>query len=475
MTIPCDSVRWLAAVLMLCAAAFDAAAQAPAPAPAVQPRGLHVIFDASLSMCGFKLAGKTDQTLSNLFGAAREASDLEKLNNQVLLLKQAEPNPKGAADFTPLKPDMEQRISRGTDCNPFEGKGSELAQVFRTDLVKQPARSLVLVSDLQMGSEAQGRFVDAFRQWGSRAVAAGETIHAGFVTLNVPFSGPYYPVDTDLTKSAGGYTLPQFSRPLSIFWFVAGETDLEPVRKILQSVGISREKMPPNQLFGLQLLPVVTTSHEKWLLNDKPLRSAEQLFLGAPSISVQGAVKSSSSRWADCVRAAWAAKGALVLRTDKECNDGKPFTELLSSLEAKLRVDSSKGVSVGVKSENGRFDPGDKGLIVATLNRNEVAKRAPVKVALELVPAIASFESAKLGELTVRDDHCGGEVRPAKGAAPNKSQDPRLPPDRCIAKIQGKVYLYDSLVKLLVSRSRDVAEERIKAIPPELWIQFEKN
>ena len=40
---------------------------------------------------------------------------------------------------------------------------------------------------------------------------------------------------------------------------------------------------------------------------------------------------------------------------------------------------------------------------------------------------------------------------------------------------QGKVYLYDSFVKLLVARSRDVADERIKAIPPELWIQFEKN
>ena len=464
----------LAVALFCCsvAAAAQTAGNVPAePKPVaekapVQKKGLHFVFDASGSMCGYLRAKDSTRTLLTIIKRATALRDDER-NHKVVLIRQraARPSPK---DIAEAPPNFQALIdSPGADpkgrCGPFDGIDSNVELMFAPPATGLAARSLVLVSDMQLDEKALTSFVDRFRAW-AREQGTEQAISAGIVTLAVPFSGRYYPVaESDPARRRAGYALPDHTRPLSLLWFLVGNEDIATVRELHGELGLHAATRPASLLFGLQVLPVHTDDSARWLQPLPPLRSAAQLF-NKPTHQVDAPNSDRSSAiLRECARVNFVG-GDLVVRVDKSCRDGKPFFETVSRLDVSLPIEAKWGFTV---------KPGEPS---ASMKDNKLVLRfmrsspPSVDIALALAPADGGLNRQALSALSLDNDACA-TARPgaiaASGAQDNWEK-------QCAEKLTGKVYRYDALVQQLAGRAKAVLSEQIGAIGMNLRVKFER-
>lgn len=432
----------------------------------VQKKGLHFVFDASGSMCGYLRAKDSSHTMLTIIKRANALRDEER-NNKVVLIRQkaARPSPR---DIAEAPANFQALIdSPGTDpkgrCGPFDGLDSNVEWMFSPPATGLGARSLVLVSDMQLDEKALTSFVDRFRTW-VREQGTDQVVSAGIVTLAVPFAGRYYAVaETDPAKRRDGYPLPDHTRPLSLLWFLVGNEDIATVRELHGELGLHAASRPASLLYGVQVLPVHTDAPSRWLQPLPPLRSAAQLFAN-PAYVVEAP---NSERSQVILRQCASAKlvgNDLVVRAQKSCRDGKPFFETVSRLDVSLPIETSRGVAV---------KPGDPsvslkdGKLVLRLTRSSPTT---LDVPLALTAMDGELNRQTLSELSLDNDACSA-ARPGASAA---NAAPDTWEKQCADKLTGKVYRYDALVQQLAGRAKVVLSEQVGAIQLNLRVRFER-
>jgi hypothetical protein len=463
--------RAVAAALILAVVAASVWAQGQKPAaaqaarqdkPAPAARGMHFMFDASGSMCGYLRTNDTARTLLTLIKFATSRKDEEK-NHRVLLIRQADAKP-SAKDIADAPANFQALVDSphteaNNRCAPFDGRDSNVDLMFTASASPVPARSMVLVSDMQLDETALISFVDRFRGW-ARAQGTGHPVSAGLVTLRAPFAGRYYPVsDTDKTRQHAGYLLPEHVRPLSVLWFAAGAEDIASVRELLGELGLLKAPRPSTLLYGLQLLPVESEEPADWLQGTAPLAAATALFNDGALRVIAPNTARDRRQLQDCAGSKLTA-GELQVVARPTCRDGKPFFETVQGLEIALPIDGRRGLDVAAADAAAAVKDGK---LVFTLTRTSPAQQ---EIPLLLAPRQSALHRDAISALTLDNDACDTRARAASGASEGGWEK------RCADKLGGKVYRYEALVLQLAARARGVAAEQAAATKLSLKIRF---
>ena len=441
--------------------AYAQGSAAPAPAARV---GMHFIFDASASMCGYLLGRDERQTLLTLIRFASNLRDAEH-NRRVLLLRQRGAHP-AAADLAEPPAEFQALAATGVKpsaCAPFDGVNSRPVQAFDKSPVAPLPRSFVLVSDMLLEEPALAEFMDRFRTW-ARAVEPGQVYSAGLLSLGVDFSGRYFPV-TDKSVKRGGYLLPNHVRPLHVLWFTQGEADQRVLRDLLEELGVHGGRRPASWLYGVQVLPVVTTEPSQWLQGAQPPETAEQFF-EVPRHKVVAADKQRSAQILQlCVQVAL-ARDELQVKAPKSCKDGKPLFDMsVEHLVVGLPVRSGHGLKIDGATAREDVPPGM--LVELTMKRETPAT---VDLAFGIKLRDSAFDVKALRGLSADTDTCGREQ--GAGKAASSSPSPTWV-DACVKQLNGRTYRYEALVRQFAMRSEDVLRPRFESRKLNLRVRFE--
>ncbi|HVH35379.1 MAG TPA: hypothetical protein VM847_14835, partial [Tahibacter sp.] len=157
--------------------------------------GVHVVVDASLSMCGYLRADES-QRFRQLVNQLMQWSDKQR-DHRVMLLHQtsADERLKRVEDIREAPDDFDavlgNAFARHTGCSLFDGARSDVELAFAAAAAKDAPHSFVLISDLLLKDAAQRSFANAFRDWFG-AQPPGSAVSAGIVTIALPFAGTYY-------------------------------------------------------------------------------------------------------------------------------------------------------------------------------------------------------------------------------------------------------------------------------------------
>lgn len=449
--------------LPLAARAQDTAASAPPPAP---PTGLHMVFDASASMCGYLRGAEAKQTATmlTLIRFATTQRDTER-NDRVVLIQQRGDKP-SAADLIEAPPDFQALAAKGrtgTGCAPFDGRDSNPVVAFETPPFAARPRSLILVSDMQFEERALVAFVDRFRQH-ARAQTGPEPYSVGFATLAAPFAGPYYAVnETNRELRRSGYALPPHNRPLHLLWFLVGTRDLDTGRRLFDELGLLARPRAPALLYGLRLMPLPRLDPAQWFDPVPVPRSAAELF-GPPQHAVDKPKDSprTGGILELCVNQRWDA-GALAVKADNPCRDGKRlFDGTVNAVRMTLPLSKAHGLGV---VPGGTAAALKGGALELVLNRD-----APPEQSIPLALAVPApvLDKELLRKLSLDNDACStaAVARPASGPASSWQ-------DQCAARLAGRTYRYDAFVEQLAMRTHGVLEERAAAANVVLRVRFQ--
>ena len=341
---------------------------------------------------------------------------------------------------------------------------SNVELIFSPKSPSATARSLLLVSDIQLEEKAQISFVDQFRIW-ARAQGV-QPAGAGMITLKTPFFGSYYPVtDVDPVRRQSGYALQVHDRPLTVMWFVAGTEDAAIVRGLLTELGLLEKAAAGNFAYGLQVLPMQSEKRDVWLKSTEPLTSISSLF-GTPKIDVKAAY---TGRRPEILRGcvdAGLKDDELVVKTRKKCGDEKPFFESVSGLDVLLPFKSERGIKVSAQ-EKMVSTKGATLIISYTRNTPSVTN-----IGLTLTSLPGELDSAKIAGLTLDNDSCStaGIQSNSKDVAASVQSWQK----QCVGKLAGKVYRYDAFVQQFSNRAKVVIDEQLSAVKLNLKAVFER-
>ena len=450
-------------------ALFDAAAaqgggttDAPSSSKGPARNGLQFVFDASGSMCGFKKAPVSDGSI--LLKMIEFAGKNYDGNSKSMVLDQR--SLLGVpADIRDAPPDLQQKFGTSEPCKPFTGAGSNVSLVFSDD-VAAPPRSIVLVSDMQLGETGERLFVDQFRAWALEQDPK-MALNAGIVTFGAPFAGPYYAVDTDAKKDKSATILPPFRRPLSVLWFLAGDQDIATVRTVLDRLGVfapgSAGAAAP-VLYGLQVLPTQTEDRTRWLQSYPPVSNAEALFSKRGFAVRMSALQRDIRTVTDCVAMPSLHGNEIVMTARRKCGDDQPLFFEIDAVEATLQVDHRLGLAVKPAG-----DAVTVKLDTLTIPfRRPMIDGKPLSVHLQLSSVGDPLSDARLNAMTLRDDSCDAKPPPSADGKP-ATKDPK---QACAAMLDGKVYRYSTLIQQFAQRAHDVSEKRANDIAIDLKYRF---
>ncbi len=447
------------------ASAYGTKKSSTAPKAPVEKKGIHFAFDASESMCGY-LQGKDDAKIFlNLIKRATALRDDEK-NHRVMLIRQQATKPNAAKDIIEAPANLQSLadaagIAARGKCAPFDGIDSNIDLIFAASSPTATARSIILVSDMQLKEEAQISFVDQFRAWARRSAVDGP-LSAGILTVRTAFAGKYFPVaESDAARKRAGYTLPLHDRPLSIVWFVVGKEDMAAVRKTLEELGVFSSDADSKLAYGLQVLPIATEKLEDFLSSSESLTSAAALF-STPNTSPIKALDRSPLHLKDCVSAKLSGSD-LAVKVQRKCRDDKPFFDGVSGFDVILPM--RREAAVTIKPNSGTTVDGKNNVIVPFARSTEAVRMFP----LPLVGVYPTLAAAKLQNLNVDSDAC-----PATKPTVAVGEMPVTWEFACAEALAGKIYRYESLTQQLLARAKVVRDEQLAAQPLTLRVSFER-
>lgn len=439
------------------------AASAAASVPAAVPAGLHFLFDASMSMCGYLRGDEpqpkagTAQILLRLIRFASTQKDNER-NDRVVLLRQRADKASSRdlveppADF----PAMAAKAAATTsgDCAPFDGRDTNPVQVFDKPPFATLPRSLIFVSDLQFTEKARIALLDKFRQV-ALARLGDEPYSVGLASLAVPFAGPYFPIiETSAEFKRSGYVLPRHARPLHLLWILVGSKDSETGRRLFNELGLLARPSPAALLYGIRLMPVPSTDPSQWFTALPTPHTVAELFQ-ATSHAVESRDSSRSATiLARCVEQHW-ADDRLVVRADNPCRDGKPlFDGSVKSLKLRLPVAKAHGLRLAAPTMAGAT-------LVDQVLELSLSRSTPAEWLIPLQASVSTIEldRDRLHKLSLPDDSC-----PTQGPAVAWQR-------ACANQLAGRTFSYDTLVEQLAMRAQAVLDDRAAARRPVLRLQ----
>ena len=401
--------------------------------------GIHFVFDASESICGYFAGPQVKNPLLALIKTAVSGKN-PSVGNQVFLLKQTvKSKPVASRDIVVAPADIQNlslnlkssETSKSTGCQPFNGVDSNIELIFDPKSPTQDADAVLLVTDAQLVNTDRDKFVDGYANWLQDNLSSGRLPYAGVAFVEVEFAGRYFPIANG--KSA--YSLGTHNRPLMLFWFAKSDKHLSQIQSVVSSFapdGLKKSK----DAFIQHLWP--TSSQElsgfQWKPNfNPPLSTLIPPNKQDPLIVANYKFEKFDNGRVDiilenCLHTSVGEKGITVL-ADAKCKDGKNLFDGVTKILINFKTQANSGFSSSLKP-NGKV-----GELNFILDRGKLGKSEPFELQHTLTDNSASKVDLKIYSLDT--DNCD-----------------KLSMDQCRAFLAAKTYQLDVLFAQLFERQK---------------------
>lgn len=402
--------------------------------------GLHYVFDASESICGY-LSG--DAAKNPLLGQIKAAVSGKNpsIGNRIYLLKQtAKSKVDAKRDIVEAPADLQTKSlnikntpgAKGVACEPFNGVASNIALIFSPNSPTQDAESVLLITDAQLVEEDRDRFVQGFSNWMRDAMAAGGQPYAGVALVEAEFAGRYFSV-----SGKTSYQLGTHNRPLLLFWFAKSDKHLALIQAAVSSFApASMEKS--KDAFTQHILPVPSLGLDGFRVKPDFNPPLSTLLQNKPKFEYQKYDKGRADIiLSSCLRTA-VEKNRIVFQAEAKCRDGKPLFDGVTAINVVMPVAPNKLFSTAMKVG------GAPGLVSFKLTSQSFGQQS---FELRHVPAGSTGNRVDLKAYSLDTDAC-------------VSADT----DACTQKLAAKTYQLDVLFAQLFERYEKATEHLLDTL-----------
>ena len=318
-------------------------------AKAAPMAGLHYVFDASESICGYLSVDSTNNPILAQIKTAVSVKNPD-IGNRIYLLKQAS---KATADArrdivdapANLQAVSEQiksaTVKKGSGCAPFNGVASNIELIFSPNSPTQDADAILLITDAQLVEKDRDKFVSGFAAWMRDAIANGPAF-AGIALVEAEFKGRYFPISDPNPKHVqGGYLMGSHNRPLLLIWLAKSAKHLAQIREAVNSFAPpSLEKS--KDAFTQHILPAFSLGQAAFQEKPDFNPPLSALILSKPNYEFQ---KFDKSREDIILRSCLhhsVTQSRVTIEADVRCRDGRPIFDGLTAITVTLPVAPSK-------------------------------------------------------------------------------------------------------------------------------------
>ena len=407
--------------------------------------GLHYVFDASESICGY-LGG--DSVKNPLLGQIKAAASGKNpgIGNRIYLLKQTvKSKPDAKRDMVEADADLlAQSINvkgggtaRGVACQPFNGVDSNIELIFSPDSPTQDAETVLLITDAQLLDKDRQKFVDEYAKWMRSTLDKGGQPYAGVALVEAEFAGRYFPVsDPDAKRANAGYPLGTHNRPLMLFWFAKSDKHLAQIQAAVSSFAPAALENSKDA-FTQHLLPVPSLGMEGFQVKPDFNPPLSSLVLNKPKFEFQKYDKGRADIILSSCLHSVVEKSRILFQADAKCKDGKPLFDGVVGINVTLPVASNKLFSTSMKTG------GVPGLVTFKLTIQSFGQQ-PLE--LRHMPAPDNGTRVDLKGYSLNTDAC-------------TSAD-----EACTQKLAAKAYQLDILFAQLFERQVHATEHALDAL-----------
>ena len=435
------------------------------------PAGLHVVFDASASMCGYFNKASDSTQRNALLDLVKRSWIMRNpaLGNEVFVLQQERGKSVDARRDIKLAPPTflaesevlaEKGGTKGSTCSPYNGSASNLELIFDKSSWTARAEAIILVTDAQLEDKDRERFVQVATEWAQSVATQGGQPYAGVSISQRPFSGVYYPIsDPSAQRKKSGYLLKPHDRPLVMFWFSRSDKHLKQIAelaKVLAPLSQIKYKKAAVQ----NILPALSVDYT-WLDEPERINAALKKVL---SDKIELQITKVDSGRSDFILGQCARRtivdSRILVEIASRCRDGKPFFEGLAKATLATKPAANRAVSIkpiGMPDDYFRWPlrPGMK----------------DSSFALKDIAVIQPYGStAALKDFSIDSDYC------PESAKTKRSEEPARE-GACENKLAGRTYQFDVLIQSLTTRTEPIARELLRPLMEAhytLAVQFAK-
>lgn len=323
-----------------------------AKAPALA--GLHYVFDASESICGYLSGDSAKNPLLAQIKAAVSGKN-PVIGNRIYLLKQTvKSSPDARRDVVEAPVDLQTKslnikntpAAKGVACQPFNGVDSNIELIFSPNSPTQDAETILLITDAQLLEGDREKFVQGFSNWMRNSLAADGQPYAGVALVEAEFTGRYFPV-SDRVKPA--YQLGRHNRPLLLFWLAKSDKHLALIQAAVSSFApASLEKS--KDAFTQHILPVPSLGLDGFQVKPDFNPPLSTLLQNKPKFDFQKYDKGRADIiLSSCLHTAL-EKNRIVVQADTKCRDGKPLFDGVTAINVAMPVAPNKLFTTSMKA-----------------------------------------------------------------------------------------------------------------------------
>lgn len=431
---------------LLCSMALAQTTNIPVKVKPQALAGMHYVFDASESICGYLSGDSAKNPLLAQIKAAVSGKN-PGIGNRIYLLKQTvKSNVDAKRDVVEAAADLQTQslnvkgggAAKGVACQPFNGVASNIELIFSHNSPTRDAESVLLITDAQLVEENREKFVHGFSDWMRDALATGGQPYAGVALVEAEFAGRYFPVsDPDHKRAKGGYLLGTHNRPLMLFWFAKSDKHLALIQAAVSSFApAALEKS--KDAFTQHILPVASLGLDGFQVkpNFNPPLSA--LLQNKPKFEFQKYDKGRADIILGSCLHTTVEKSRILIQADTKCKDGKPLFDGVTAINVSIPVAANKLFTTSMKGG------GAPGLVSFKLTSQSFGQQ-PFE--LRHVPASANGSRVDMKAYSLDTDACPGADAEA-----------------CTHKLAAKAYQLDVLFAQLFERQEHATEHLLDAL-----------
>ncbi|MFZ2405565.1 MAG: hypothetical protein WAW41_10540 [Methylobacter sp.] len=325
--------------------------------PAIAQNGLHYVFDASKSMCGYLPGDASTNPLLEQIKLVVNTNRPEE-GDRIFLLRQAVKNSDDAARDIVEAPanlhDRAQHVRGGNNCYPFSGAFSNIELIFAPNSPTREADAVLLITDAQIVEGDRNKFVEKFSSWMQESLKNNVHPLAGVALVQAKFSGHYFPISS--FKKQKSYLLDMHNRPLLMFWMAKSDKHLARIQDAVSKFAPETLQNSHNA-FIQHLLPSLALKLNAFQSKPKFKPSLAELLDKPKFIFTKYDKSRVDSILNGCIRST-VEQDRIILWSNATCQDGKPLFEGVSSISVSFHIKSNSlllstaGTSNNVKLEN---------------------------------------------------------------------------------------------------------------------------
>ena len=341
-------------------AALSQTANVKAKIKAPPLAGLHYVFDASESICGYLSGDSAKNPLLSQIKMAVSAKNPE-IGNRIYLLKQAT---KGSVDAhrdiveapANLQSLAEQikgvAVKKSAGCEPFNGVDSNIELIFAPGSPTQDADAVLLITDAQLVEKDREKFVQGFASWMRDSLSDGGQPFAGVALVEAEFSGRYYPISFSGSKRPpSGYLLGTHNRPLLMFWLAKSDKHLAKIQEAVTNFAPSALEKSKDAVTQ-HLLPGLSLGASAFQIKPDLKPSLSALLAAKPRLAFQKYDKAREDVILSSCLHTSITQNRIVLEVDAKCRDGKPFFDGLTAVNVALPIAPNRTFTTVAKPPN---------------------------------------------------------------------------------------------------------------------------